>query len=55
MNKNEYSQYAFKKITNQDTYVSSYVAQKKFRIEGTSLAQSGIYVWPWGPLEDPEG
>lgn len=47
MNKNEYSQYAFKKITIQDAYITTYVAQKRFQVEGNALTSNGIYIWPW--------
>ena len=47
MNKNEYSQYAFKKLTTQDTYLTTYVSKNSFNIEGTSLPNYRIYVFPF--------
>lgn len=47
MNRNEYSQYAFKKLTSQDAYVTKYVSRKQFNIEGTSLPNYGIYAFPF--------
>lgn len=47
MNRNEYSQYAFKKLTAQDTYTTKYVSKKQFNIEGTLLPNFGIYAFPF--------
>lgn len=47
MNRNEYSQYAFKKLTTQDTYVTKYVSKKQFNIEGAQLPNYRIYVFPF--------
>jgi hypothetical protein len=47
MKGNEYSQYAFKKLTTQDTYMSVHTAKKSFSIGGSSLPNYNIYVFPF--------
>lgn len=47
MNKNEYSQYAFKKLTTQDMYVTRHISKKQFNIDGGSLPSNGIYAFPF--------
>lgn len=39
---------AYKKLTSQDVVVTTYVAKKKFNVEGADLTSNGIYSFLFG-------